>query len=97
MKNDPYKDIVWLALLGAVGFGIYWAFQNGIGGTFGMCPAGFTASGGTCVDSESLATPAGGSPPTTPLAAGMQWGWSGTDWMQVPINANWNPSVTVTL
>lgn len=97
MHEDAYRDIVWLAIFAAAGFAAYWAYQNGMFGFAGQCPSGFTASGGMCVNSESLESPAAGSPPTTPLAAGMEWGWNGEAWMQVPINAAWNPTVQVTL
>jgi len=96
MRNDPYKDIVWLLGLAAAGFGVYWAYQNGMLGYFGQCPAGFTASGGTCVNSTGLQTAPAGSPPSTALEPGMQWGWSGTDWIQVPVSVSpWNPTITL--
>jgi len=95
VRNDPYKTIVWLIGLAVGGFGLYWAYQNGMLGYFGQCPVGWTASSGSCVNAESLQTAPAGSAPTTPLAPGMTWGWSGEAWMQVPIQASWNPTVTL--
>lgn len=97
MENNAYKDIVWLALLGVAGFAAYWAYQNGNFGFAGMCPSGFTAESGTCVNSQSLNEPTQPAVPTTPLAAGMEWGWNGEAWMQVPVSASWNPTVSFTL
>ena len=71
--DDAYKDIVWLLGLAGAAFGLYWAYQNGMLGYFAQCPAGFTASGGTCVNSTGLQTAPSGSPPSTPLEPGMEW------------------------
>lgn len=95
MRGDPYKDIVWSLGLAAAGFGIYWLYQNGMLGYFGQCPAGFTASGGTCINSMSLVSAPGGPPPTTPLEPGMAWGWNGSAYIQVPTATSWNPTVTL--
>lgn len=95
MRGDAYKDIVWLIGLAVAGFGVLWLYQNGQLGYFGQCPAGWTASGGVCVNSQSLAEPAGGSAPTTPLEPGMEWGWNGEAWVQVPAAATWNPTITL--
>lgn len=96
MREDPYKTIVWVLGLVAGGFALYWAYQNGMLGYFGACPTGWTAESGSCVNTTSLQLPpSGGSPPTTPLAAGMSWGWDGNEWTQVPTSSSWNPTITL--
>lgn len=90
------ENILWMLGLVAAGFGVTWLYQNGQLGAFGQCPNGFTASGGTCVNSTGLVVAPGGPPPTTPLAAGTEWGWNGSAYIQVPVAVSpWNPTITL--
>lgn len=66
-------------LLGAAAI---YGFMNGWGATFGLCPPGFTAAGGECLNNFVNNTPATGvAMPTTVLVAPLQYMWNGTQWV----------------
>lgn len=70
-----------LFLFALAGLAVY-GFMNGWGATFGICPPGFTAGGGECLNTFVSNTPATGvAMPTAVLPAGMQYMWNGSVWV----------------
>lgn len=79
--------------------GLFWAYKNGWGAWFGICPPGYTPGQDmfpTCRNSMEVAGDTlpvqvfkANPPPVQALPFPMVWGWNGSKWVQVSGSPRW--------